>query len=110
MYGYACNETSELMPLPITLAHGLTSRLADVRKQGILDWVRPDGKAQVTVEYHEGKPVRVATIVVSTQHAPDIPHDEICQQIQTHVIAPVCQAWIDDKTQYYINPTGKFVI
>ena len=110
MYGYACNETDELMPLPITLAHGLTRQLAKVRKEKQVDWMRPDGKAQVTVEYENGKPVRVDAIVVSAQHSPDVSHEEIEKEIMEKVIQPVCAQWIDESTKYHINPTGKFVI
>ncbi|MBN1896615.1 MAG: methionine adenosyltransferase [Candidatus Aenigmarchaeota archaeon] len=110
MYGYACNETPELMPLPITLAHKLTAKLAEVRKNGTLKWVRPDGKSQVSVEYDEvWKPVRVDTVVVSTQHDPDITHSEIKEAIISKVIRPVCKEWLDEKTTFHINPTGAFV-
>ncbi|MDD5182318.1 MAG: methionine adenosyltransferase [Candidatus Nanoarchaeia archaeon] len=110
MFGYASNETPELMPLPILLAHKLTMRLAEVRRKKILPWVRPDGKSQVTVEYENGKPVRVHTIVVSTQHSPEVEHAQIKKDVIEHVIKPVCGKWIDDKTIYHINPTGKFII
>ena len=110
MFGYATNETPELMPLPILLAHKLTMRLAEVRRKKILPWVRPDGKSQVTVEYEDGKPIRVHTIVVSTQHGPEVEHAQIAKDVIEHVIKPVCGKWIDDKTIYHINPTGKFII
>ncbi len=110
MYGYACNDTEELMPLPITLAHKLTSKLAEVRKSGSLKWVRPDGKSQVSVEYDElWKPVRVDTVVISTQHDEDITHADIKQEIIEKVIKPVCGDWIDEKTKFHVNPTGAFV-
>jgi len=110
MFGYACRETEVLMPLPITLAHRLTHRLAQVRKDGVLSWVRPDGKSQVTVEYDGLKPVRVDTVLISTQHDPDTPN--LREQIIEHVIEPVlAEVDIDhaDLT-YHVNPTGKFVI
>ncbi|HEY3197280.1 MAG TPA: methionine adenosyltransferase [Nitrospirales bacterium] len=112
MFGYASNETPELMPMPIVLAHRLTRRLAEVRKKGILPWVRPDGKSQVTVEYRDGKPVRVDTIVVSTQHSPDITMKKIEQEVIDKVIKPVMPSKFFDpnSVKYYINPTGRFVI
>ncbi|MEK7667288.1 MAG: methionine adenosyltransferase, partial [Gemmatimonadota bacterium] len=111
MFGYATDETPELMPLPIMLAHGLTRRLAEVRKSGELAWLRPDGKSQVTVEYEGDRPVRVHTVVVSTQHAPTIAHDELEQQVIQHVIRPVIKAWIvDGEPTYHVNPTGRFVV
>jgi S-adenosylmethionine synthetase len=111
MFGYASNETTELMPMPIVLAHRLTRRLAEVRKKNILPWVRPDGKSQVTVEYRNGKPVRVDTIVVSTQHSPDISSKKIESEIIEKVIKPVMPKGIFDpvSVKYYINPTGRFV-
>lgn len=110
MFGYACNETDVLMPLPIYLAHRLTRRLAEVRKNGSLAWLRPDGKSQVTVEYHFGKPARVDTVVVSTQHTPDISQEEIRKQVIEHVVKAVIPAeFLDEKTIYHINPTGRFV-
>ena len=112
MFGYASNETPELMPMPIILAHRLTRRLAEVRKKKILPWVRPDGKSQVTVEYRDGKPVRVDTIVVSTQHSPDITCKKLEQEVLEKVIKPVMPAKIFDamSVKFYINPTGRFVI
>ncbi len=110
MFGYATDETKELMPLPITLAHKLTKRLADVRKKKILDWVRPDGKSQVTIEYENGKPKRVDTIVISTQHSPKVSNKKIKNDVIEHVIKPICKNWIDKKTKFFINPTGRFVI
>jgi S-adenosylmethionine synthetase len=111
MFGYASNETAELMPMPIVLAHRLTKRLADVRKKKILPWVRPDGKSQVTVEYRDGKPVRIDTIVVSTQHSPDVTSKKIERDVIEHVIKPVMPKGIYDpvSVKYYINPTGRFV-
>ena len=111
MFGYACNETPELMPLPIYLAHKLTRRLAEVRKNGTLPWLRPDGKSQVTVEYSYGKPKRVDTVLVSTQHAPDISHAEISEMVTEHVIMPVLpEELVDENLKVFVNPTGRFVI
>lgn len=111
MFGYACDETESLMPLPITLAHALTKRLTDVRKSGELEWLRPDGKAQVTVEYIDDIPERVDTIVVSCQHSEDIGMDELEAEIIDKVISyAIPQEYIDDDTKIYINPTGRFVI
>ncbi len=111
MFGYATNETPELMPMPIVLAHRLTRRLAEVRKKGILPWVRPDGKSQVTVEYRDGKPVRIDTVVVSSQHSPDVTSKKIERDIIEHVIKPVMPKDIFDplSIKYHINPTGRFV-
>jgi len=110
MFGYACDETSMLMPTPIYLAHKLSRRLADVRKDGTLDWVRPDGKSQVSIEYQHGKPVRVDTALISTQHAPDISQEEIRELIIKHVITPVLpEEMVDDKMKIFVNPTGRFV-
>jgi S-adenosylmethionine synthetase len=112
MFGYACRETEVLMPLPITLAHRMAQRLAQVRKEGTLDWVRPDGKTQITVEYDDGRPVRVDTVVVSTQHDDDIGRDDITAAMREHVIEPTLAnfdvPW--DNYHCHVNPTGKFVI
>ena len=112
MFGYACNETKELMPLAISLAHKLAKQLADIRKDGTCAYLRPDGKTQVTVEYDaEGKPFRVDTIVISTQHAPEATLDQIREDMMKHVVAPIVPAdLLDENTKYYINPTGRFVI
>jgi len=111
MFGFACNETPTYMPMPIYLAHKLTRRLTEVRKNGTLPWLRPDGKSQVTVEYAYGKPKRVDTVLVSTQHAPDVSHKEIEQGVIEHVIMPVLPPeMVDENLKVYINPTGRFVI
>jgi S-adenosylmethionine synthetase len=111
MFGYACDETPELMPLPISLAHKLARQLSLVRKDKTLDYLRPDGKTQVSVEYVDGKPTRVDTIVISTQHAEHITHDQIVADLKKYVIGPVVDAnLVDDETKYFINPTGKFVV
>lgn len=111
MFGFACNETETLMPLPIHLAHHLTRRLAEVRKNGTLPWLRPDGKSQVTVEYRYGKPRRIHTVLVSTQHAPDVSQETIREEVTKHVIMPVLPAhMVDDGLRIFINPTGRFVI
>lgn len=110
MFGYAVNETDELMPLPILIAHKLTRRLSEARKSKELPWVRPDGKSQVTVEYEEGKPKKIETIVISTQHSPDIENSQIRSQIIEKVIKPVCGKWWNDNIKIHVNPTGRFVI
>ena len=110
MFGYACDETEELMPFPIMMAHKLCLRLAEVRRKGILDWVRPDGKSQVTVEYDGAKPVRVDAVVVSTQHSAAVSTEKLREGVMQCVIKPVLPAhMLDDKTKYHINPTGRFV-
>ena len=111
MFGYACNETATLLPMPIYLAHKLARRLSELRKGKVLPWLRPDGKSQVTVEYSYGKPRRVDTVLVSTQHAPDISHAEIREAVIEHAILPVLPPeMVDDKLKIYVNPTGRFVI
>lgn len=111
MFGYATNETPEYLPFPIAMAHRLSRRLAEVRKNGTLAYLRPDGKTQVTVEYDDGKPVRIDTIVVSSQHDPEITHDQIEKDIIEQVVkAVIPEEYLDEKTKYFINPTGRFVI
>jgi S-adenosylmethionine synthetase len=111
MFGFACDETPQLMPLPIYLAHKLARRLAEVRKDGTLPWLRPDGKTQVTVEYSYGKPKRVHTVLVSTQHAPDISHAEISESVIEHIIMPTLpKELVDEELNIFVNPTGRFVI
>ena len=110
MFGYATDETPELMPLPILLAHRLCERLSQVRKSGELAWVRPDGKSQVTVEYEGDRPLRVTTVVLSTQHNPDVSQDEIKRDVINHVIKPVLGDWIKDEPVYHVNPTGRFEV
>ena len=111
MFGYACNETEQLMPMPIYLAHKLTRKLAEVRKAGELPWLRPDGKSQVTIEYAFGKPKRIDTVLISTQHSEQVSHADIEEGIMEHVIMPTLPAGMIDKAlKYYVNPTGRFVI
>jgi S-adenosylmethionine synthetase len=111
MFGYACRETEELMPLPIMLAHKLCRRLSEARNSGLLPWLRPDGKSQVSVQYVDGVPTRIDAVVVSTQHSPEIPTSELRRLIKQHIIDPVVpQNMVDAGTKYHINPTGLFVI
>jgi S-adenosylmethionine synthetase len=110
MFGYASNETPELMPLPITLAHKLTMKLSQVRKNKDLSWVWPDGKSQVSVVYEDSKPKKIDTVVISTQHSPDISLSQLREEIIDKVIKPVCGSWIDNTTKFLVNPTGRFVI
>ena len=111
MFGFACDETKELMPLPISLAHKLSKRLSEVRKNGTLDYLRPDGKTQVTIEYVDGVPARVDTIVVSSQHSPEVSLEQIRVDIINHVIKPIVpEELMDAETKYFINPTGRFVV
>src|SRR5712671_1347399 len=111
MFGYACDETPELMPLPIMMAHKLVRQLSEVRRAGGLDFLRPDGKSQVSVEYANGKPVRIDAVVVSTQHDDHVSNDELRAQVKKHIIDPVIPSdMVDSSTKYHINPTGRFVI
>jgi len=111
MFGYACTETPQLMPMPIVLAHQLVKRLAECRKQGIIDWLRPDGKSQVTVEHDGNKPVRVDAVVISTQHSSEVTNEEIAEAIQEKVIDPIIpEDLLDKDTKVHINPTGRFVV
>ncbi len=110
MFGFAVNETPQLMPMPIMLAHGLTRKLAEIRRKGTLKYLRPDGKSQVTVEYENGKPKRVHTVVVSCQHGPDVTHKKIQEDIIENIIKPVCGKLLDKKTIFHVNPTGRFII
>ena len=111
MFGYACDETPELMPMPISLAHKLAKRLTEVRKNGMLPYLRPDGKTQVTVEYADGRPMRIDTVVVSTQHSAEVSIEQLREDLKQHVICATIPAeLLDEKTKYFINPTGRFVV
>ena len=111
MFGYACNETPTLMPMPIYMAHKLSRRLSEMRKNNTIPWLRPDGKSQVTVEYAHGKPRRIDTVLISTQHAPDVSHSEITEQVMEHIINPsLPKDMVDKDLKVFINPTGRFVI
>lgn len=111
MFGYASNETKVLMPMPITYAHRLVKRQSEVRKAHILPWLRPDAKSQVTIEYIDGKPARIDTVVLSTQHSPDVSYDDLKEGVMEEVVKPILPAhMLDEKTKYHINPTGRFVI
>jgi S-adenosylmethionine synthetase len=111
MFGYACNETPELMPMPITFAHKLTKRLADVRKSGLLPFLRPDSKSQVSIQYINDKPIRVDTVVVSSQHSPEVAYDTLKEAIVEEVVRKIIpENLLDEKTKYFINPTGRFVV
>jgi S-adenosylmethionine synthetase len=110
MFGFATSETPELMPLPITIAHQLSMTLARVRKKKELSWVRPDGKSQVSVVYEDGVPKRIDSVVISTQHSPDISMSQLREEVVNKVIKPVCDSWIDSQTKFLVNPTGRFVI
>jgi len=111
MFGYACRQTDVLMPLPIQLAHRLAERMAEIRKEGILDYLKPDGKSQVSVEYEDGVPIRVDTVLLSTQHSPDVDQNTIADGLMEHVVKPVIASELmDEDTKYLVNPTGRFVI
>ncbi len=110
MFGYACNDTPELMPLPISLSHRILNRLTEARKSGEVDWLRPDSKSQVTIEYEGNTPLRVDTVVVSTQHAADVTNDEIRAFITEKIVQPTLGEWSNDDITYHINPTGRFVV
>ena len=110
MFGFATSETPELMPLPITIAHQLSMRLAQVRKKKELGWVRPDGKSQVSVVYEDGVPKRIDSVVISTQHSSDISMNQLREEVINKVIKPVCDSWMDNQTKFLVNPTGRFVI
>ncbi len=110
MFGFACNETPELMPMPISMAHKLAKGLSELRKSGTLDYLRPDGKTQVTVEYDGYRPVRIDTVVVSTQHSPEATQEQIKADMIEKLIKPICGAFVDERTVYHINPTGRFII
>jgi S-adenosylmethionine synthetase len=111
MFGFACDETPELMPLPIMMAHKLVQRLSVARREGILEFLRPDGKSQVSVEYVDGKPRRIEAVVISTQHSPDVSIEELRQEVKKHIIDPIVPSgMVDSRTKYHINPTGRFVV
>jgi S-adenosylmethionine synthetase len=110
MFGFACNETKELMPLPIMLAHKLTMKLAEARKKGVIKSLGPDGKSQVTVEYHDGKPARIEAVVIAQQHIDEVSEDVLRKAIKEKVVKPVCGKYLDRKTKVFINATGRFVI
>src|SRR5947208_12291983 len=111
MFGYATNQSSELMPLSILVAHKLVNSLADARRAGVPSFLRPDGKSQVSVEYDSEKPVRIDTVVISTQHAPDVTNAQLREEIIEHIIKPTLPTeLLDSKTKYHINPTGRFVV
>ena len=111
MFGYACDETPELMPLPIMMAHKLCRRLSDARREGVLDFLRPDGKSQVSVEYVDNKPARIEAVVISTQHSPDISIEDLREEVKKHIIDVVVPAgMVDERTKYHINPTGRIVV
>jgi S-adenosylmethionine synthetase len=111
MFGYACDETPELMPMPIMTAHKLTRRLSDVRKEGLLDYLRPDGKSQVTIEYDNGKPLRIEAVIISAQHSPDVSIEQLREDVTDKVIhAVIPRELLDDRTKFFINPTGRFVV
>ena len=111
MFGYACDETPELMPLPIMMAHKLVRRLSDARRDGVLEFLRPDGKSQVSVEYVGTKPRRIEAVVISTQHSPDVSHETLVREVKKHIIDEVIPAgMVDSQTKYHINPTGRFVV
>jgi S-adenosylmethionine synthetase len=111
MFGYACDETPELMPLPIMMAHKLCRRLSDARREGVLDFLRPDGKSQVSVEYVDNQPKRIEAVVISTQHSPDISIEDLREEVKKHIIDVVVPAgMVDERTKYHINPTGRFVV
>jgi len=110
MMGYATNETPELMPLPITLAHKLTMKMAELRKMGEIPFLRPDGKSQVSVKYEDGTPVGLSNVVISTQHDPDASQDDVIESVVEKIIKPVCSDYLDDETVFHVNPTGRFII
>lgn len=110
MFGYATNETSDLMPLPIAMAHKLSMKLSQLRRSKEIGWIRPDGKSQVSVVYEDSKPLRIDSVVISTQHSPEIGLDQLRQEVIDKIIMAVCGSWLDNKTKFFVNPTGRFVI